>query len=142
MGQIVKHVRLENTSGVHNKAYEIQIERANPSDGGGYLVNFSYGKIGKPPVSGTKTEMSVSQYEAHEIFDKLRYQKIKKGYKEVTQSKPLKLKLIQLAPGVITQDKYYNPTKTVKKKTVKKKTAKKKPKKKSGDDEPKRSIIV
>lgn len=52
--------------------------------GGGFVVNFAYGRRGSTLTTGTKTAQPVSETKAHEIFNKLRSEKMAKGYFEGT----------------------------------------------------------
>lgn len=72
-----KLTRLTNTTGNSSKEYNVEIS-GNDSDG--FVVNFSYGKIGQALKSGTKTNEPVSLESADKIAEKLIKAKMKKGY--------------------------------------------------------------
>jgi predicted DNA-binding WGR domain protein len=75
-------VHLENRTPPHHKFYKIAVTKA----GGGYSVVFSYGKIGTPGVSGTKTPLPLTHYNgAVAVFDGLKDEKLAKGYKVVSE---------------------------------------------------------
>lgn len=63
----------------HNKFYEIWVEEK----GSLFVVNFRYGKIGTPGLTGTKTQTPVSVGTAMALFQDLRDEKANKGYKVV-----------------------------------------------------------
>jgi len=60
-----------------DKVYEVDLCEVN---GGKYLVNFRYGRRGKPLREGTKTNQPVDLASAEKIFEKLVAEKKKKGY--------------------------------------------------------------
>lgn len=60
-----------------DKVYEVDLCEVN---GGKYLVNFRYGRRGKPLREGTKTNQPVDLAGAEKIFEKLVAEKKKKGY--------------------------------------------------------------
>lgn len=49
-------------------------------EGGGYVVNFAYGRRGNALTTGTKTQSPVDLVSAEKIFDKLIKEKVSKGY--------------------------------------------------------------
>ena len=67
--------------GSHDKVYNVGIEECTNGKKNGYLVNFSYGRRGKPLLFGTKTAEPVGIYEANNIYNKLVNAKKDKGYK-------------------------------------------------------------
>ena len=69
-------VSLYFQQGSSDKEYHIQVEE----EGGGYVVNFQYGRIGHRLKSGTKTPNPVSLGEAERIYYKLLQSKEVKGY--------------------------------------------------------------
>ncbi len=60
-----------------DKIYQVDLCEVT---GGMYLVNFRYGRRGKPLREGTKTDQPISLEAAQKIFDKLVAEKTKKGY--------------------------------------------------------------
>lgn len=74
----MKNVSLYFCQGVSNKEYHIQLTKSN----NGYKVLFQYGRVGNALQHGTKTDTPVSLQEAEKIFEKLKKEKIAKGYSE------------------------------------------------------------
>lgn len=74
---IVKSVALFFRDGTSDKEYNVTLEES----GGGYVVNFSYGRRGNATATGTKTSSPVSLSEAEKAYDKLVTEKMGKGYK-------------------------------------------------------------
>lgn len=62
--------------GSSDKVYQTAIEPA----GGGFVVNFAYGRRGSTLQTGTKTQKPVSREEADKIASKLIAEKQAKGY--------------------------------------------------------------
>ncbi len=60
-----------------DKIYQVDLCEVT---GGMYLVNFRYGRRGKPLREGTKTDQPIALEAAQKIFDKLVAEKVKKGY--------------------------------------------------------------
>ncbi len=134
MPTTIQSVRLENTTGSHNKFYEIWIDR----ESGLYTVMFQYGRIGTSGVGGVK-ESGLTLASAQAVMADLRYSKQNKGYKKVSETAnaaPLKKPLLVVKEGKMEVSSEYLPKKKTK--------AKKKAKKKKGDDKPppRRSILV
>lgn len=129
MANELELVRLEHTSSGHNKQYTIWIEKVS----GGFVVNFSYGKIDGSPVSGTKTASPRTWHVAVNIHSRLQNEKTQKGYHVVKAvgSAPMKPKNPILM--VKAEPENFVPTKKAKVK---------KPKPKKDDEEPKRSLII
>jgi bifunctional non-homologous end joining protein LigD len=73
-----KAVSLFCTEGSADKAYQVSIA----AKGGGWVVEFAYGKRGTALKTGTKTQSPVGYAEAVKIFDKLLKEKTSKGYTE------------------------------------------------------------
>jgi len=71
-------IRLEFREGNSDKIYNAELTE----HGGGYVVNFSYGRRGAGLSTGTKTYNPVPYPEAKNIYDKLVHSKTSKGYKE------------------------------------------------------------
>ena len=70
-------VSLYFKSGSSDKVYHARIEAA---DGGGYTVNFAYGRRGGTLSTGTKTKAPVDHATARRVFAKLVADKQSKGY--------------------------------------------------------------
>lgn len=70
------NTRLTFSSGSSHKEYNVAVVES----GDGYLVNFSYGRIGSALATGTKTPSPVSREEAEKIASKLLKSKTSKGY--------------------------------------------------------------
>ncbi len=68
-----------------DKIYQVDLCEVT---GGMYLVNFRYGRRGKPLREGTKTDQPVALAAAQNIFDKLVAEKTKKGYSASGTSVP------------------------------------------------------
>lgn len=64
-------------SGSSDKVYQAWIEAA---DGGGYVVNYAYGRRGSVLSTGTKTKAPVDHATALRVFEKLLADKRSKGY--------------------------------------------------------------
>lgn len=77
MDDCAHSVSLYFRSGSSDKVYRAQIEAA---DGGGFVVNFAYGRRGGTLSTGTKTKTPVDHAAAVRIFDQLVAQKQSKGY--------------------------------------------------------------
>lgn len=76
-------VSLFNREGSANKEYHIQLV----AEVDGYIVNFQYGRSGKPLKTGTKTAEPVDHSKAEDLYFKLMQSKIKGGYTEDSAGK-------------------------------------------------------
>jgi bifunctional non-homologous end joining protein LigD len=76
MTEPVKSVALFYRDGSSDKEYHASIE----PQGGGYVVNFAYGRRGSTLTNGTKTQSPVPLAQAEKIYDKLVAEKTGKGY--------------------------------------------------------------
>ena len=132
MANELELVRLEHTSSGHSKQYTIWIEKVV----GGFVVNFSYGKINGNAVSGTKTNSPRTWGMAMNIHSRLQNEKFQKGYHVVKAvgSAPMKPKNPILM--VKAEPENFVPTKKAKMKKPKPKP------KKDDEEEPKRSLIL
>lgn len=74
---IVQDVTLYFQAGTSDKVYQVQLEEFA---GGGFVVNFAYGRRGSTLKTGTKTPTPVSQGRAFDIYNKLVASKKRKGY--------------------------------------------------------------
>jgi bifunctional non-homologous end joining protein LigD len=72
-------VTLEFREGTSDKVYKAAVEES----GGGYVVNFAFGRRGSTLNTGTKTSSPVPLDEATKVYDKLVLSKTAKGYKPV-----------------------------------------------------------
>lgn len=80
----VKSISLFFKEGSSDKEYHAQIEEA----GGGYVVNFQYGRRGAALQSGTKTASPVDIASAEKIYNKLVSEKTGKGYTPMQSGTP------------------------------------------------------
>lgn len=72
----MEQITLYFRQGSSDKVYQTAIE----PNGGGYVVNFAYGRRGATLQTGTKTNTPVGYDEAKRIYDKLVAEKTAKGY--------------------------------------------------------------
>lgn len=77
-------VKLFFKEGASNKFYFASLEKKND----GFVVNFSYGRIGNSPQIGSKTNSPVPYEKAKKVFDQLVLSKTSKGYTEETGGTP------------------------------------------------------
>jgi len=70
-------VKLEFREGSSDKIYHAELTE----HGGGYVVNFAYGRRGSSLATGTKTHIPVDYGQAKHIYDVLVRSKTSKGYK-------------------------------------------------------------
>jgi hypothetical protein len=84
---VVEAISLFYREGSSNKVYRISIL---PSEGG-YVVNFSYGRRGALPRSGSKTPAPVALDQARLIYNGVIAEKVNKGYVPEMGSPPLAL---------------------------------------------------
>lgn len=77
-------VSLRYTQGSSDKVYNVALL----PEGDGYLVNFAYGRRGKPLKTGTKTAKPLPYDQAKYAYDKLVNEKMAKGYTEDGSGKP------------------------------------------------------
>jgi len=75
---------LQHRGGGHHKEYRIWMERA----GAGWLVKYSFGRIGMGLREGTKTHAPVNALEAQSIKDRIWDEKLRKGYVDVMAHGP------------------------------------------------------
>lgn len=73
---VIKESSLYFSEGPSDKEYHAQIVEVD----GGHMVNFQYGRRGKPLTVGAKTDAPVPLSAAEKIFDRLVGEKMKKGY--------------------------------------------------------------
>ncbi len=79
----LRSISLYFKQGSSDKEYHVQLIKAYPlSKGDAYVVNFQYGRCGSVLKRGTKTETSVTLFEAQDIYNDVVKEKTAKGYKE------------------------------------------------------------
>lgn len=74
---VIESVELRFREGSSDKVYRASIERS----GGGYVVNFAYGRRGSALNTGTKTESPMPLAGAEAVYRKLVQSKAAKGYR-------------------------------------------------------------
>ena len=74
-----ENVKLYFTQGSSDKEYRVSLKKAAEL-GGGWLVNFAYGRRNGPLKTGTKTKESIGYEKAKKAYDRLILSKIQKGY--------------------------------------------------------------
>ncbi len=83
--KLVQQIQLHYLDDKSDKLYEVDLCEVGP---GQFLVNFRYGRRGRPLKSGTRTDFPIQEAEARKVYQKLVDSKIKKGYREGIQSSP------------------------------------------------------
>src|SRR5437660_4235166 len=78
MNELRQSITLYYRDGRSDKVYQVQLE----PQGGGFVVNFQFGRRGSTLQSGTKTNNPVSYGEAAKIYNRLVNEKKGKGYAE------------------------------------------------------------
>jgi bifunctional non-homologous end joining protein LigD len=74
---VIESVELRYQEGTSDKVYRASVERS----GGGYVVNFAYGRRGSALNTGTKTESPMPLAGAEAVYRKLVQSKTSKGYR-------------------------------------------------------------
>ena len=110
------HTTLHYQDQRSNKVYRIAIEPR----GGGYVVNFAYGRRGSTLNTGTKTSSPVAYDAAKSIYDKLVKEKMAKGYttgedgvaytdgsRKVTDIRPQLLNAVDDAEALLADNAFY-----------------------------------
>ncbi len=77
--KLIKQTALVFRAGRTEKIYEIDLCEVGD---GQFVVNFRYGRRGKPLKDGSKTVLPVDRAEAERVYEKLRTGKINAGYTE------------------------------------------------------------
>ncbi len=77
MSQVIESVELRYQEGPSDKVYRASIE----TEGGGYVVNFAYGRRGSALNTGTKTDSPLPLQAAESVYRKLVQSKTAKGYR-------------------------------------------------------------
>lgn len=81
--QLIQRKVLLCQEGNSDKVYEIDLYQVSDSR---YLVNFRYGRWGKPLNEGTKTVAAVATLaQAQRVFDRLLTKKLRGGYRDITE---------------------------------------------------------
>ncbi|MBD2578220.1 WGR domain-containing protein [Oscillatoria sp. FACHB-1406] len=80
--ELIRRMTLSFQEGTSDKVYEVDLCQV----GGGYLVNFRYGRRGATLKEGTKTTQPVTLARAEQLFEKLVTEKTRKGYREAVES--------------------------------------------------------
>lgn len=78
IGEAKRKADLFYKEGSADKVYHVTLDRIE--GGGGYTVNFSFGRRGSTLNTGTKTQSPVDFEKAGKIFDKVVAEKMAKGY--------------------------------------------------------------
>jgi len=74
----IQEVSLYFCEGTSDKEYHLQLQQVS----GGHIVSFQYGRRGSALNEGTKTDSPVTLDKAQKIFNKVRDEKLGKGYQE------------------------------------------------------------
>lgn len=74
---LIRRTTLRFQDGTSDKVYEVDIVEVSD---GNYLVNFRYGRSGKPLTEGSKTAAPVDSAKAKKVADSLLVSKMNKGY--------------------------------------------------------------
>lgn len=82
--ETLPHIELEFREGTSDKVYRACVEQS----GGGYVVNFAYGRRGSTLNTGTKTLQPVPYDESVRVYEKLVQSKTAKGYKPIAGAQP------------------------------------------------------
>jgi ATP-dependent DNA ligase len=77
MSEVIESIELRYQQGTSDKVYHASIETA----GGGYVVNFAYGRRGSALNTGTKTPQALPLQAAESVYRKLVQSKTAKGYR-------------------------------------------------------------
>lgn len=91
--QTLPTAKLWFKEGSSDKVYHVAIA----AQGGGFVVNFAYGRRGSTLTTGTKTSAPVSEDAARKIFAKLVKEKTAKGYRP--QAEPATIVQATIASG-------------------------------------------
>ena len=77
--KLVQRIQLGLVEGTSDKVYIVELCEVGS---GRFVVNFQFGRRGKPLQSGTKTESPVNLRQAQSIYERLVDEKKRKGYSE------------------------------------------------------------
>ncbi|HRI10997.1 MAG TPA: WGR domain-containing protein, partial [Nannocystaceae bacterium] len=75
--KLVQRIQLGLVEGTSDKVYIVELCEVGS---GRFVVNFQFGRRGKPLQSGTKTESPVNLRQAQSIYERLVDEKKRKGY--------------------------------------------------------------
>jgi predicted DNA-binding WGR domain protein len=83
--KLIKKTTLHYQDDRSDKIYEVDLCKLGEDR---YLVNFRYGRRGAKLKEGTKTDAPVILPKAQQTFDKLVREKVKKGYRDISETTP------------------------------------------------------
>ncbi|MDY6802950.1 MAG: WGR domain-containing protein [Cyanobacteriota bacterium] len=83
--KLIKKTTLHYQDDRSDKIYEVELCNLGEDR---YIVNFRYGRRGGKLKEGTKTDAGVILPKAQQIFDKLVGEKVKKGYRDTSETPP------------------------------------------------------
>lgn len=84
--KLIRRTTLRFQDGTSDKVYEVDIVEAADDS---YLVNFRYGRSGKPLTEGSKTTAPVDSAKAKKVADSLLVSKMNKGYQVLMGYNPV-----------------------------------------------------
>ncbi|WP_308873623.1 WGR domain-containing protein [Thiothrix subterranea] len=84
--KLIRRTTLRFQDGSSDKVYEVDIVEAADDS---YLVNFRYGRSGKPLTEGSKTTAPVDSAKAKKVADSLLVSKMNKGYQVLMGYNPV-----------------------------------------------------
>ncbi|WP_287603771.1 hypothetical protein [Thiothrix sp.] len=84
--KLIRRTTLRFQDGTSDKVYEVDIVEAADNS---YLVNFRYGRSGKPLTEGSKTAAPVDSAKAKKVADSLLVSKMNKGYQVLMGYNPV-----------------------------------------------------
>lgn len=84
--KLIRRTTLRFQDGTSDKVYEVDIVEAADDS---YLVNFRYGRSGKPLTEGSKTAAPVDSTKAKKVADSLLVSKMNKGYQVLMGYNPV-----------------------------------------------------
>lgn len=84
--KLIRRTTLRFQDGTSDKVYEVDIVEAADDS---YLVNFRYGRSGKPLTEGSKTAAPVDSAKAKKVADSLLVSKMNKGYQVLMGYNPV-----------------------------------------------------
>lgn len=83
--KLIKKTTLHYQDDRSDKIYEVELCKLGEDR---YIVNFRYGRRSGKLKEGTKTDAGVILPKAQQIFDKLVLEKVKKGYRDISEIPP------------------------------------------------------
>lgn len=103
---LIERADLFYKEGTSDKVYHATLEKS----GGGYVVNYAYGRRGSALKTGTKTSSPLSQLKAREVFEKLVSSKTIKGYQYMSiNGNPSKIPTVTQIKQPVHQCNLLNP---------------------------------